>query len=189
MYRSFFALTRLLTQVILIGFCMVNIAFSQDHNESSAILAAVDNDANQVFILKRQLELEKIKSDIDKVKGISHGDEGHTVVTSVVIDKIGYKEASLRFIDGSITDVEIGSALNGYKVLNINTDGVVLAKCYHKNNKAMISHKCNYIKLKRSYNFNEFKASRSHGILRSNRLFNNIEYAKDYRNVPPIIQN
>ena len=96
------------------------------------IIESSSNDAENIMNLKRRLEIEKIKSDINQT--VSRGDNksqdfGNTIVTSVLIDQNnlnGGKYATLKFIDGGVLDVEVGSIVGTYRVTDIAMNGVSL---------------------------------------------------------------
>lgn len=110
----------------------------------SAMIDNIDRDANNMNTLKRQLELEKIRADIIKVKTGGDGARalGDTTVTSIYIDAndpVHGKYATLQFIDGSSFDVELGAKVGAYTVSNISMAGVSLVQpnCKAKSDNCM----------------------------------------------------
>jgi hypothetical protein len=98
----------------------------------SKVIDNVDKDASNMNALKRQLELEKIRADILKVKTGADKpvNAGDTTVTSVYIDQndpLHGKYATLQFVDGTNVDVEIGAKVGSYTVSDITMVGVTLA--------------------------------------------------------------
>lgn len=111
-----------------------NIKESLDVN--SAILKKIDQEVYDIDALKRQLEAEKLQSEINRTKSMGSTTNirgssnitnyGNTTVVDVFINKSGYRYATLQFIDDSVRDVEIGSRLGNYTVKAIDMNGVTL---------------------------------------------------------------
>ncbi len=102
-------------------------------NVDSNIINKVDQDADNINALKRKLELERIKADIQKTKNDNKNSSvgstfGETTVTAVFMDEDGTKYATLQFVDGSNLDVEIGSLIGQYAVADISMAAVTLKK-------------------------------------------------------------
>ena len=101
--------------------------------KNSDALVKTSKDAENIYTLKRRLEIEKIKADIEKAR--NGGDNkssmlGDTIVTSVYVDNtdpVYGKYATLQFIDGSVLDVEVGAMVGKYKVVDITMSGVTLS--------------------------------------------------------------
>ncbi len=102
-------------------------------NVDSNVINKVDLDSENINTLKRKLEVEKVKADIQKTMNTSDNSSlgkglEETTVTSVYIEENGAKYATLQFIDGSTLDIEIGSFIGDYEVLDISMTGVTLKK-------------------------------------------------------------
>lgn len=102
-------------------------------NVDSNVINKVDLDSENINTLKRKLEVEKVKADIQRTMNASDGTSlgkglGETTVTSVYIEENGSKYATLQFVDGSTLDIEIGSLIGEYEVLDISMTGVTLKK-------------------------------------------------------------
>lgn len=101
-------------------------------------LDGVDNQTNDINIIKRKIELEKLKLDLKKSQnsitgsGISGNSIAstmpQTVATGIIINARGKKIATLNFADGSDLDVEVGNKVNDYYVTDITVNGVILTK-------------------------------------------------------------
>jgi hypothetical protein len=99
----------------------------------SNVINKVDLDSDNINTLKRKLEVEKVKADLKRTMDASDNTLlgkgfGETTVTSVYIEENGSKYATLQFVDGSTLDIEIGSLIGEYEVLDISMTGVTIRK-------------------------------------------------------------
>jgi hypothetical protein len=101
-------------------------------------IGQIDKNANELLALKRQLEIEKARAELNKISG-SAGNDGsssfggaQTTVSGVAINEDGRKIAWLQFADGGALTVDIGTRLDDYIVTNINLNGVTLTKIKDK---------------------------------------------------------
>lgn len=107
-------------------------------------LSQYDDYAKNINDLKRQIELNKLKSEVYK-SAIDYEDPGsyeQATMIGVVIDPHGYKSAHIKLADDTTTDLMIGSRLGGYIVsgIDINEVTMISTKCkkhthktrYHK---------------------------------------------------------
>ena len=129
---------------------------------SVAGLSSNDSTAQDVSSLKKQIEIEKLKKQLDTAKGGASNNSGpviqsaaprkptdplkSAVVTDVVINKAtNVRVATILFSDGTYLDMDEGSRIGDYVVSNITMQGANLVK-YGKNGK-----KTSTIPLRRVY--------------------------------------
>ncbi len=98
-------------------------------------LSAVDIDSNDLNQLNRKLQLEKVETEIKKLKNNTvrtnnnsefTNENAQTTVTGVAINQEGNKIAWLQFADGGSLTVNIGSKVGKYTVVDISMNGVML---------------------------------------------------------------
>lgn len=96
-------------------------------------LSQYDDYARNINDLKRQIELNKLKTEVYK-SSIDYEDPGsydQATMIGVVVDPHGFKSAHIKLADDTTTDLMIGSRFGGYIVSDININAITLinAKC------------------------------------------------------------
>lgn len=162
-----------------------------------AIISGADNDANEMNLLKRQLELAKIKAQINKEQSNSNPravnstrSTAQALVTAVIIDKQQPQAslASLLFADGGTLDVRLGSKLEGYSVSEINLDGVVLSKTICKSHRSRCTR---HLQIKRIYVDTLKKRDKANNIYvpySATQVLGNSEDDSSTIAIPPIVK-
>lgn len=130
-------------------------------------LSQYDDYAKNISDLKRQIELNKLKSEVYK-SAIDYEDPGsyeEATMIGVVVDPHGYKSAHIKLADDTTTDLMIGSRLGLYIVSGIDINEVTL-----------LSTKCKKFKKVRKYK------SHHHNHSNHNSLGNEIVIHTDTEN-------